>query len=161
MHLVKSQILHQKYNYFAYKSCEQIFIRIIQQDNDHLHLSSDSNQDCALCGDNGRQKSRYATWGEMERTYLEKHLGTFLDNSALVCKKHFLEAKRHSQSSEHIPSWKNKAKFADPSDLPLIERCSNPKCENVASQRLIRPMFTTNNKLAEIFQTEHTNEPML
>ena len=124
-------------------------------------MSGDSNLDCALCGDNGRQKLRYATWGETERTYLEKHLGASLDNSALVCKKHFLEAKRHCQNSEHIPSWKSKAKFADPSGLPLTERCSNPKCENTAPQRLIRPMFTTNDKLAEIFQTEHTEEPFV
>ena len=136
-------------------------IFVIQQDGNHLHSSGDSNQDCALCGDNGRQKLRYAIWGEVERTYLEKHLGTSLDDDALVCKKHFLEAKRHSQNSQHIPSLKTKSKLADPSGYPLTEQCSNPKCENTEPQRLIRPMFTTNNKLAEVFQTEQTEEPFV
>ena len=90
------------------------------------------------------KKLKYATWGEMERTYLEKHLGASLDNSALVCMKHFLEAKRHCQNSEHIPSWKSKAKFADLSGLPLTERCSNPKCENTSPQRLICLQQMTN-----------------
>ena len=38
--------------------------------------------------------------------------------------------------------------------------CSNPQCGNVAYERLINPMFATNDKLAEIFNTESTDRPL-
>ena len=44
--------------------------------------NDDSNQSCVLCGDNDRQKSRYATWGDIEHTYLVKHLGKPLDDNS-------------------------------------------------------------------------------
>jgi len=63
-----------------------------QQDDDDLCPSQGDDDNnvslrCALCGDKERKKSRYATWGESERTYLVKHLGKPLSDNALVCRR--------------------------------------------------------------------------
>lgn len=54
----------------------------------------------------------------------------------------------------HIPSWKTTAADSDrepsASGLPSVKMCSNPHYENVTYERLINPMFATNDKLAEI-----------
>ena len=114
---------------------------------------------CLLCGDRERQKSRYETWGELERAYLEKHLGYSPANNSYTCKKHLLEATRHGHDKEHIPSWKE----CTPNSTKQ-QKCFNPKCENESPEKLIKPMFTSNDKLMEIFKikiTAETNQPFV
>ena len=90
----------------------------------------------------------------MERTYLQHHLGTSLTDNDIICRKHLLEAQRHGHNIDHIPSWKlNK----EDSPHSPASSCSNPQCENPLSDRLIKPLFTTPNKLAEVFLTKHTD----
>ena len=47
------------------------------------------------------------------------------------------------------------------SSYPPVKMCSNPHCENDTYERLINPMFARNDKLAEIFNTESTDEPFV
>ena len=144
-----------------------LYVQTQQNDdeNDNAIPAENSTQSCVLCGDKERQKSRYATWGDIERTYLAKHLGKPLDDSSLVCRRHLLEAKRYGQQDHHIPSWKSVVPDRDldssSSSLPPVKMCSNPHCENDTYKRLINPMFATNDKLAEIFNTESTDEPFV
>ena len=81
----------------------------------------------------------------------------------MVCRRHLLEAKRYGQDANHIPSWKTTVADSEPSasSLPPVKMCSNPQCENVIYERLIDPMFATNDKLAEIFNTESTDGPFV
>jgi len=114
-----------------------------------------------LCGDKERQKSRYATWGGSEHTYLVKHLGKPLSDSALVYRRHLLEAKQYGQRCEHIPSWKTVIECNLEPSPGSAKKCSNPQCENKDCSKLIKPMFTTNDKLAEIFQTQCADGPFV
>ena len=99
-------------------------------ENDDAIPAENSTQSCVLCGDKERQKSRYATWGDIERTYLAKHLGSLL-MTILLGKPLDLDSSSGS--------------------LPPVKMCSNPHCENETYKRLINPMFATNDKLAEIY----------
>ena len=63
---------------------------------------------CILCGDTERQKSRYETWGGLERAYLESHLGHSPASNSYICKKHLLEARRYGHNKDHVPAWKER-----------------------------------------------------
>ena len=106
---------------------------------------------------------RYETWGEIECTYLVKHLGKPLNDTSMVCRRHLLEAKRCHHKPDHVPSWKTEEAVSDLGSshvsFPPAKVCSNPKCENSIQDKLIKPMFTTCNKLAELFNTEYTGGP--
>ena len=58
--------------------------------SDTTRRGSDSFQERILCGDKERTKSRYAAWGNKERAYLEKHLGTTLIDNDILCKNTYL-----------------------------------------------------------------------
>jgi len=86
-----------------------------------------------------------------------KHLGKPLSDSALVCRRHLLEAKRYGQRYEHIPLWKtviNCNLGPSPGSLSPSKKCCSSKCENKGCSKLIKPTFTNNDKLAEIFLTQ-------
>ena len=46
-----------------------------------------------------------------------------------------------------------------PISCPPAKVCSNPKCENSTQDKLIKPKFTTYDKLAELFNTEDIGGP--
>ena len=90
----------------------------------------------------------------MERTYLEKHLGVSPHNKSFICKKHLVEARRHGHEQDHVPSWKTPSPN---SNLQCSkQQCGNPHCSNVECDNLIKPMFTTSDKLKELFGIEPT-----
>jgi len=122
---------------------------------------SNGEEKCALCGDKGRQTSKYGNLGEIECAYFLKHLGESLSDGALVCRKHLVEAKRHGENQEHVSSWKIVAAGNVDSSLNShhsVKKCSNLQCENVVPDKLIQPLFTTTRR---IFQTQGTGEPFV
>ena len=74
---------------------DPIFHTRLQSDDENVCSidNEDSDQRCALCGDKEGQKYRYGTWGELECTYLMKHLGKPLNDNSMLCRRHLLEAK--------------------------------------------------------------------
>ena len=106
---------------------------------------------CILCGDTERQKSRYETWGGLERAYLESHLGHSPANNSYICKKHLVEARRYGHDKNHVPAWKERMP-------PKKQTCFNPNCENKSPERLIKPMFIPNDKLMETLGVNQTTE---
>ena len=119
---------------------------------------NESVKKCLLCGDTERQKSRYGTWGGLERTYLEHHLGHSPTDNSYLCKKHLLEARRYGHDKDHVPSWKEC--MPNP---PIKQNCFNPNCTNKSPERLIKPMFIPN-KLMDtlgIKQPPEVNQPLI
>ena len=115
-------------------------------------------KECILCGNKDNQKSRYATWGTTERMYLEKHFGMSPQDNTFICKKHLVEARRHGHKYDHVPSWKT-----SPSSVQEFnkQQCSNPQCNNVEYDKLIKPLFASHDQLTELFEIEHTGEPFV
>ena len=59
----------------------------------------------------------------------------------VVCKRDFLKAKRHHDTLNYIPKWKNPN-----SNASAKCKCSHPKC--TTSERLIQPKFESTDNLA-------------
>ena len=78
-----------------------------------------------------------------------------------------MEARCYGQQDHHISSWKSVMPGcscdlnSSSSSYPPVKMCSNPHCENDTYERLINPMFARNDKLAEIFNIESTDEPFV
>ena len=90
--------------------------------------------------------------------YLEKHLGMSPQDSTFICKKHLVEARRHGHKYDHVPSWKTSPSSAREFSK---QQCSNPQCNNVEYDKLVKPFFVSNDKLNELFGTEHTGGPFV
>jgi len=73
-------------------------------------LADESSRKCILCGDSNTQKSTYNSWGELEHMYLVHHFNFAPQKGSMICEEHLLEAKRNSQSLNHIPIWKRNDK---------------------------------------------------
>ena len=72
--------------------------------------------------------TRFAHWGDNEKDFVVRHLGSKPPDESYVCKRDLLEAKRHHDTPNHIPKWKN------PNSKPIAKyNCSHPKC--ILSQR--------------------------
>ena len=51
--------------------------------------------------------TRFVNWRESEKDFVVKHLGSNPPDESYVCKRDFLEAKRHHDTLNYIPKWKN------------------------------------------------------
>ena len=79
--------------------------------------------------------------------------GSFTTNSIIyISRKHLVEARRHG----HIPSWRTSSLSSDLQQSK--QQCSNPHCSNTDCDKSIKPMFTTSNKLNELFGIETTSK---
>jgi len=90
--------------------------------------------------------SRYGNGGEIEKSFIVKHLGKTPSDESSLCKKHLIEAKRHHSIPNFIPKWR---------DQPLpkpVNKCAHPKCTNSQCDKLIKPAFAREN-LGVILQT--------
>ena len=80
-------------------------------------------------------------------------------DSTFIGKKHLVEARRHGHKDEHVPSLKtlpkNNAKEFNK------QQCSNSQCNNVEYDKLIAPMFMTNDQITELYGIEYTDEPFV
>ena len=72
-----------------------------------LRRDVDGDKQCILCGKTDRYMSQYSNWGELEKAFLVKHLGKTPSDESSICKKHFIEAKRHHNSPDFKPKWKS------------------------------------------------------
>jgi len=77
---------------------------------------------CILCGKTDRYMSRYGNGGEIEKSFIVKHLGKTPSDESSLCKKHLIEAKRHHSIPNFIPKWRD----GQPSPKP-VNKCSHPK----------------------------------
>ena len=90
--------------------------------------SDDSGKQCVLCGRIEKYTTRFAHWGDNEKDFVVRYLGSKPPDESYVCKRDLLEAKRHHDTPNHIPKWKN------PNSKPIAKyNCSHPKC--ILSQR--------------------------
>ena len=126
---------------------DPIFHTRLQPDDENVCSADDedSDQRCALCGDKEGQKYRYRTWGEIECTYLMKHLGKPLNDTSMVCRRHLLEAKQYHHKPDHVPSWKMEEAVSDLGPSPISFSPAKVCTVVIPSVRiqLIKPMFTT------------------
>ena len=84
--------------------------------------------------------TRFVNWRESEKDFVVKHLGSNPPDESYVCKRDFLEAKRHHNTLNYIPKWKN------PNSKTSAKcKCSHPNC--AASERLIQPKFESTDNL--------------
>ena len=110
----------------------------------NLQPSCSKYDQCLLCKAQSHTLSRYATAGEEEKRFIVKHLGeALLPLDSLICKKHLIEAKRHSKTQGFIPKWKsNKEK--------ILQKCINPNCTCLKYEKVIKPAFRPTNQIKEI-----------
>ena len=92
--------------------------------------------------------TRFAHWGDNEKDFVVRHLGSKPDES-YVCKRDLLEAKRHHDTPNHIPKWKN------PNSKPIAKyNCSHPKC--TVSEGLIQPKFESTDSIGAALGIKHS-----
>ena len=87
--------------------------------------------------------SRYGNGGEIEKSFIVKHLGKTTSDESSLCKKQLIEAKRHHSIPNFIPKWRDH----QPSPGP-VNKCAHPKCTNSQCDKLIKPAFAPIDKLS-------------
>ena len=101
---------------------------------------------CILCRNKDiQQVSKYSNLEDTEKHFLCTHFGTYLSEDSYICKKHWIEAKRHHSTPHYIPKWKN-----IPSAQTSPKSCINPQCANRFSDKLVKPAFANITILEEL-----------
>ena len=60
---------------------------------------------CILCGNKDiQQVSKYSNLEDTEKHFLCTHFGTYLPEGSYICKKHWIEAKRHHSTPHPLYS---------------------------------------------------------
>lgn len=96
---------------------------------------------CFLCGDNSQQQiTRYGYWKECEKSFLQKHCPSNVENivfDTILYKKHQIEASRYHSKVGYVPKWKKKE--IDKKNL----KCMFKNC--IVTQKLKHPSFASPN----------------
>ena len=101
---------------------------------------------CILCGNKDiQQVSKYSNLEDTEKHFLCTHFGTYLPEDSYICKKHWIEAKRHHSTPHYIPKWKS-----IPSAQTSPKSCIHPQCANRFSDKLVKPAFADITILEEL-----------
>ena len=112
----------------------------------------------AFCVETAIVRSQHMTLGESLNVYLVRHFNSVPKKGSMICKKHLLEAKRNSQSLDHIPIWKRNEKG---SSITSTDTCINPKCKTSHVQKLIKPMFAPIETLTKILGIQSSARPIV
>lgn len=65
--------------------------------------------ECTLCRKSSVHLVNFEALGEKEKEYIIKHHGKELPSNSLICKAHYMEAKRKYSDGNHIPKWAQQA----------------------------------------------------
>ena len=84
-------------------------------------------------------------FGSYGKALLCKHFGKYLPKDGYICKKHWIEAKRHHSTLHYIPKWKNITSKQIPP-----KSCIHPQCTNKFSDKLVKPAFANVSILEEL-----------
>ena len=119
----------------------------------------DGDKQCILCRKTDRYMSQYGNWGDLEKEFVMKHLGSAPSDDSPICKKHLIEAKRHHGTPGLVPKWAGQHRQ---STTPGC-KCINPKCAHTQCVKLIKPAFVPveNLEAALGIQTSTTNPLLL
>ena len=91
--------------------------------------------------------SHYATFGDNEREFIERHISVDLAPESCICKAHQTEAKRLWADPSSTPKWKSDGS-------PVDVTCIIPECEVV--HKLISLRFdATENIESVIYYSQH------
>ena len=106
---------------------------------------------CHLCGKSDENLSSVAKWDEESRSFIMHHLRdgsssslSEVNTNIWVCKKHYLEAKRHRADRSYTPKWKINKKYK------TIISCMYPNCSNTNEDtNIIKATFASKDRLIE------------
>ena len=83
----------------------------------------DGDKRCVLCGKTDKYMSQYGKWGELEKEFIMKHLGSTPSDDSHICKKHMIEAKRHHGTPGFVPKWTGQHRPSTKAG----QKCINPR----------------------------------
>ena len=98
------------------------------------------DRECFLCNAKDTQMMQYSSTTSQVKTYLMQHYDGIITEYSWICKKHILEAQRHSSSSGYVPKW---CKVSRPQSAG---KCANKSCANLEHHKLIKPTFASIDK---------------
>ncbi len=119
-----------------------------------LEHTSESGDECILCGRRERYTSHFKNWGEQAKRFLVQHLGRTPPSDSCICRKHLLEAQRHHNSATFVPKWKESTSLRANS----TKKCINPSCTQGQCDKLINPAFESVDKLEAVFGVKSSED---
>jgi hypothetical protein len=107
---------------------------------------------CYLCGrDMMTSMVKYSSCTSEIKRFIERHLNDVPPESAKLCKRDLLEAKRHSSDMSYTPKWK------ETQIIKEVNHCVYPGCtETSANAKISRATFASRESLMALVGL-HTN----
>ena len=98
-------------------------------------------------------------WKKQEKEFLLKHLNHTPLGESTICKKHFIEARRHHSTPNFIPKWKDTPRSGvKAKPVCSNQKCINPKCTQPTSDKLIKPSFESTDMLEITLGVKSSND---
>ena len=116
--------------------------------------------ECTLCHKSSVLLAKFETLGEKEKEYIIQHYGKALPANSLICKSHYMEAKRKHSDSNHTPKWAQQITTQAQSANTVQVTCVHPQC--LDTNKLITPSFEALDNLKAAMQIDvDPNQPFV